>query len=135
MELSNFLDPSAKKINNITTIGLIDIKNLENRFFKDPDFLKEMLSNYVITSNNCLEEMKLAARNQNPSILANSCHKLLGSTLNFSSGYIARYLEDIEFNAREEKKIIVSVEELNKLEETIKMLQDQISELANSWSE
>ena len=135
MELFNFLDPNAKKISNITSSGLIDIKSLENRFFKDPDFLKEMLSNYVITSNNCLEEMKLAARNQNPSILANSCHKLLGSTLNFSNGYIARYLEDIEFNAREEKKIIVSVEELNKLEETIKMLQDQISELANSWSE
>lgn len=117
----------------IKTIGFLDIKKLEARFFKDADFLNEMLSNYIVTSKNCLEEMELAERNHNPVILANSCHKLLGSTLNFSNGYITHFLEDIEINAREHSKIIVTASDINHLKSLIESLQEQLSSIANSW--
>lgn len=119
--------------NPLRTIGFLDVKKLETRFFKDPDFLSEMLSNYIITAKNCLEEMELAEKNQNVGILANSAHKLLGSTLNFSSGYITHFLEDVEIQARDQSKIIISYQDIQHLKTLIESLQNQISEVANNW--
>lgn len=130
---TNYPSSNENSQSIMQTIGFLDIKKLEARFFKDADFLSEMLSNYIITSKNCLEEMELAERNQNPVILANSCHKLLGSTLNFSSGYITHFLEDIELNARDHSKIIVTASDIKHLKSLIATLQDQLSAIANSW--
>lgn len=125
--------PKEEANNPLRTIGFLDVKKLETRFFKDPDFLSEMLSNYIITAKNCLEEMELAEKNQNVGILANSAHKLLGSTLNFSSGYITHFLEDIEIQARDQSKIIITFQDIQHLKTLIESLQNQISEVANNW--
>lgn len=127
--------PEPKEVakNPVRTIGFLDVKKLETRFFKDPDFLSEMLSNYIMTAKNCLEEMELAEKNQNVGILANSAHKLLGSTLNFSSGYITHFLEDIEIQARDQSKIIITDQDIQHLKSLIESLQIQISEVANDW--
>lgn len=127
--------PEPKEVakNPVRTIGFLDVKKLETRFFKDPDFLSEMLSNYIMTAKNCLEEMELAEKNQNVGILANSAHKLLGSTLNFSSGYITHFLEDIEIQARDQSKIIITAQDIQHLKSLIESLQIQISEVANDW--
>lgn len=128
------LSTNQNSINNkIKSIGLLDTQKLESRFFRDADFLNEMLSNYIITSKNCIEEIEIAEKNKNPMMLANSTHKLLGSTLNFSSGYITRLLEDIELQAREHGKIIINDEDIIKLKEMIENLQQEIGKLATSW--
>lgn len=129
----NITSPQQSAENPLRTIGFLDIKKLEARFFKDPDFLSEMLSNYIMTAKNCLEEMELAEKNQNVGIFANSAHKLLGSTLNFSTGYITHFLEDIETQARDHSKIIVTAQEIQHLKGLIESLQQQISEVANNW--
>ena len=115
------------------TVAFLDIPKLEARFFKDSKFLGEILDNFAVTAKNCLDEIELAVKNNNPILLANSSHKLLGSAMNFSNSYAVRYLQEIELEARENGRIIVDSDDVKKLRVSIDTMREQLTAICHSW--
>lgn len=115
------------------TVAFLDVPKLEARFFKDSKFLGEILDSFSVTAKNCLDEIELAVKNNNPILLANSSHKLLGSAMNFSNSFAVRYLQEIELEAREQGRVIIDSEGVKKLRLSIDTMQKQLTTICNSW--
>lgn len=121
------------KFNN--AIAILDYSKIENRFFKDPVFLEEILNTFSNTAKSCLQDIRAARANKNAVLLANSAHKLLGSAMNFSNGYIVNYLQQLETDARENGFTEVPEEDVNKLSKSILDMNQQLHELCETWKQ
>lgn len=116
-------------------VGFLDTQVLEERFFKDPVFLMEILERYQKTCHDCLADLRSAAEKQLALEFANAAHKLKGSTLNFSKFYIANWLEEMERNARNENRIPVSQDDLDHLESLLAEMITQLENLGQRWKQ
>lgn len=114
-------------------VGFLDTQVLENRFYKDPVFLSEILDRYQKTCTDCISDLKSASKNSDAVGFANAAHKLKGSTLNFSKFYIANWLEELEAAARLKNEIPASAEELEHLDSLLRELIMQLQDLGNRW--
>jgi HPt (histidine-containing phosphotransfer) domain-containing protein len=121
----------AKIYDNV--VGFLDTQTLEVRFFKDADFLSEILIRYRKTCADCLADLRAAGATRRPIEFANAAHKLKGSTLNFSKFYIANWLEEMETSARTMNQIPATDQELDHLESLIADLIGQLQDLVKRW--
>ncbi len=113
----------------------VDLGLLEERFFKDGEFLREVLENYKNTCKSCFDDFRVSLINKDCQLLVKTAHKLRGSTLNFTSDSLVEKLAKIEFDAMEGNMGKITFSDIDNMEKNVFDFTGKLSQIVKDWSQ
>lgn len=112
----------------------IDSERLEDRFFKDYEFLEKITENFDDTCKMCFRDFHVAIRENDSLLFANALHKLIGSLLIFiTNKEVILNFRSLEAKIRNQGLSCIDHDFIDQIESFTESLINELILITNKW--